>query len=84
MLVIEWPEFYLNRLWSQYDLPWKPKERREPLPRRVDIGCRKVAVADPHDKISQCDLAYGHDLIFALIELVHSPFIGLEVFQASQ
>ncbi len=82
--VIEWAQFQLNRLWSRYDPSWKPKERREPLPRRVGIGCREIAVADPHDEISQCDLADGHDLIFAMIELVHGPFIGSKVFQASQ
>ena len=45
--VIEWSQFYLTRLWSRYDPSWKPKERREPLPRRVGIGGREVAVADP-------------------------------------
>jgi len=57
--VIEWPQFHLNRLWSPYDPSRKPKERRKPRPHCVGIGGWKVAVADPHDEISQCDLADG-------------------------
>ncbi len=82
--VIERTQFHLYRRRSPFDPSWKPKERREPLPRRVGIGGRKVAVADPHDEICQRKLAYGHDLIFAVIELVHGPFIGREVFQFSR
>ncbi len=49
--IIERAQFYLYGVSLPHYPSSKPKERDESLPRRVGIGCRKVAVADTHDEI---------------------------------
>jgi len=41
-------------------------------------------VARPHHQIHQCDLTDGHDLIFAIVQLKHLPFLAGQVLQCPQ
>ena len=41
-------------------------------------------VAGPHDQIHQRDLTNRHDLIFAIVQLKHLPFLAGQVLQCPQ
>src|SRR5258708_373895 len=50
----------------------------------MGIGGGKEAVTDPHRQVRQCELAHGHDVIFAVIQFMHHALFGCQVFQCAQ
>jgi hypothetical protein len=42
----------------------------------MSIGRGKEAITDPHGQVRQCELAHGHNLIFAVIQFVHHSLFG--------
>jgi hypothetical protein len=63
---------------------WQLEERQESPPRSMGIVLRKIVVTRPHDEIGQSELTDGHDVIFAVIEFIHSPLSRCQILQGSQ
>jgi hypothetical protein len=47
------------------------------------IAGRKETVTHPHRQIRQGQLADGHELIFAVIQFVHHPLLGRQIFESA-
>src|SRR5258708_5022280 len=82
--IIEGAQFHLNRRWSLYNPPWKPKERREPLPCGMGIRWRKITVTNPHHQVGERDFTYRHHLILAVIQLIHRSLPGIQILQCPE
>ena len=50
----------------------------------MSVRSRKTLITGPHSQISQGEFADRHDLVFAVIQLVHRSRLGCKILQSAQ
>ena len=79
LAIIEGAQLDPYRLLPLSHATGESEEGCEPVPRRVGIGRREILVSGPHAHIRQRQLQTCHDLIFAVLQLVHRLLLGLQL-----
>src|SRR3989442_411482 len=50
----------------------------------MSVGSRKTLITSPHGEIGQGQFTDSHDLILAVIQLIHRSLLSGKIFQRSQ
>ena len=76
--------FNTSRVLSVDKQTWEVKKGGESSPSRMGKGGRKIVVPCPHDQVCQSNLANGHHLVLLVVQFIHHPLVGREVFQGAE
>jgi hypothetical protein len=76
--VIEGTQSHEDTVMKSQEATGQVEEGQEALGGSMSIRGWEEVVAGPQQQIRQCQLANGHDLVFRMVEFVHSAFLSIE------